>query len=470
MYFKNNLTKFGILTCAALSVSTAYAVPPLSKGTAIDASKTGLPVGGVEESTKPYDLPPGYKQKKITDRDTLTSMGLPASFGNWDMVAFGAPEGAMPGVYPNASNSVFIPAEVGSGAGVFRYDIAEGTFTTLMLGDGSGVRVADPNAWDAITNGGDYARFDPATYTPWNTLLLGEETTGGRLFEVQNPYASDIADADVRWLDKVPSMNHEGVRFDAAGNLYTIDENNTGSIYKFVPTVPGDLSAGQAFVLVVDAYAGVPSENWNSAANAASIRTGAATWVALTDADGVPLTVADPFAYVNVNGGRMAADEVNGTPYGRPEDMIIANLGNKEVMILTTTSEDAAYAIILNGDTAEVKIFADRSTMDIATGEPVGSVFNNPDNMAIDADGNIYIIEDQSPDNSDIWQAIDTDGDAVADQIGRWLTQGVTGSEPSGLIFDPNVPKRAILTVQHPSSGNDALWQVTLGNRKGQLK
>jgi hypothetical protein len=125
---------------------------------------------------------------------------------------------------------------------------------------------------------------------------------------------------------------------------------------------------------------------------------------------------------------------------------------------------------MLNGDTAQVHVFADRSTMDIATGEPVGSVFNNPDNMAIDADGNIYIIEDQGPSNSDIWQAIDTDGDAVADYVGRWLTQGVTGSEPSGLIFDPNNPERAILCVQHPESGNDALWQVTRGNRNGKLK
>lgn len=462
-----NLTKLGALTSAALLVSVASAAPPLSPGTALDGSKAGLPIGGVEEGRRPYDLPPGYKQTKITDRATLTPMGLPGTFGNWDMVAFAAPEGAPAGAYPDAGNTVFIPAEVGSGAGVFRYELGTGSFATLLLGNASGIRTADPGAWDPLND--DYSRLDPATYTPWNTVLTGEETTGGRLFEIRNPIASNVAGANVRWLSKVPAMSHEGVRLDEAGNLYTVDENNSGSIYKFVPKLAGDLSVGQSFVLKVDDYSGAASQGWDSAANASTARTGAATWVPLTDRDGNALTVADPFAYVTTTGGRLAADEVAGTPYGRPEDMVITRFGGSEVLVFTATSEDAVYSVVLNGSTAEVRLFVDRTTLDIATGEAVGSAFNNPDNLALDGDGNIYIIEDQEPDVADIWQAVDTNGDAVADRIGRWLTQGVTGSEPSGLIFDPNSPKRAILNVQHPASGNDALWQVTLGERTGQV-
>ena len=168
--------------------------------------------------------------------------------------------------------------------------------------------------------------------------------------------------------------------------------------------------------------------------------------------------------------GRAAADELNGTPFGRPEDVIIDELNGTEVLYVTATSEDAVYSIFLNSAlNAEVKIFADRSTVNIQTGSPVGVSFNNPDNLAIDAKGNVYIVEDQSPDNSDVWQAVDANKDGVAEQMGRWLTHGVEGAEPTGVMFDPNA-KRVILNMQHPESGNDALWQVTLGNRKGQIK
>ena len=147
------------------------------------------------------------------------------------------------------------------------------------------------------------------------------------------------------------------------------------------------------------------------------------------------------------------------------EDVTIGKLNGTDVLCFTATSEDAVYSVFLNSaSTAEVKVFADRSTMNISTGAPVGAPFNNPDNMAIDENGNIYVVEDQEPDNSDIWQAVDVDGDGVAEKMGRWLTPGVEGAEPTGLIFDPNT-KRAILCVQHPDSGNDALWQIPLGTR-----
>ena len=465
-----------VAVTAVLSGVSAWAVPPLSTGTALVASKE--PVAIDVEETRPFDLPPGYKQHKIIDRDTLTARGLPSTFGNWDMVAFSAPENSARGAYPDAGRSIFIPAEVGNGAGLFRYDVDTGNFVTLMhgIGGGNAARNPDPASFDPLND--EFTRLDPATYTPFDTIVTGEETTGGRLFEITTPFASDAASAGVRWLDRVPAIAHEGVRFDAAGAMYVVDENNSGSIYKYVPLTPGDLGVGQTFVLAVDAFDGQPDENWDSAANAATRRTGAARWVALTDAVGNALTLVDPFIYADAGlgvvptgtAGRAAADEVHGTPYGRPEDVVIDLRNGREVLFFTATSEDAVYAVALQGDTADVKVFVDRSTRDVATGEAVGAVFNNPDNLAIDADGHLYVIEDQEPASADVWQAVDSDGDLVADRIGRWLTHGVPGAEPTGLTFDPNVPNRAIISIQHPASGNDALWQVTLGQRKGQLK
>ena len=283
---------------------------------------------------------------------------------------------------------------------------------------------------------------------------------------MQSPFAATAVASNIRWLSKVPAVAHEGLRFDKAGVLYFVDESNTGSIYKYVPTVSGNLGNGQTFVLRVTAFTGDVTLSWN--ANLTSPRVGAATWVPITDINGTKTTTADPFQFNSTisTGGRAAADEVFGTPYGRPEDMVITTGKNgKEVLYFTATSENAVYAVVLlDQTTADVKVFCDRNTIDIATGLPVGGNFTSPDNLAIDFEGTIYVIEDQAPPVSDIWQAVDTDNNGVADYVARWLSNGVAGSEPTGLFFSPNTLTRAIVSVQHPSSGNDAIYEINFGS------
>jgi Bacterial protein of unknown function (DUF839) len=109
----------------------------------------------------------------------------------------------------------------------------------------------------------------------------------------------------------------------------------------------------------------------------------------------------------------------------------------------------------------EVKIFVSRNTIDLATGLPVGTAFAFPDNMAIDSNNNIYVVEDQPAPIADIWQTVDLNGDGVAESMARWFTLGVTGAEPTGLIFNPNDSRRALVNVQHPDSENDALWELS---------
>jgi secreted PhoX family phosphatase len=263
-------------------------------------------------------------------------------------------------------------------------------------------------------------------------------------------------------LSKVPAVSHEGLRFDKDGTLYFIDESNTGCLYKYVPKVPGNLGVGQSYALRVTAYTGDPTLNWDS--NLTSPRVGAATWVPITDIDGNKLTVADPFQYNATisSGGRAAGDEVFCTPYGRPEDMAIStDKDGKEVMYVSTTSENAVYAVVLlSNTTAEVKVFCNRNTINIATGLPVGGNFSNPDNLAIDFGGTIYVVEDEAPPTLDIWQAVDADNNGVAEYLALWMTSGVTGSENTGLMFHPNEVNTAIVAVQHPSSGNDAIWEI----------
>ena len=263
-------------------------------------------------------------------------------------------------------------------------------------------------------------------------------------------------------MSKIPATSHEGLRFDKDQTLYFIDESNTGSIYKYVPTIKGNLTNGQSFVLRVSAYEGNVTADWN--ANLTSPRVGAAVWVPMTDINGNKITAADPFQYnASFNqGARAVADELFGTPYGRPEDMVISTDKNgREVLYFTATSENAVYTVtLLSKTTADVKVFCDRSTVNIATGLPVGTALSSPDNLGIDADGKIYVVEDQAPNTADIWQAVDLDNDGVAEYLALWLSLGATGAEPTGLFFSPNVQTRAIVAIQHPSSTNDALFEI----------
>lgn len=67
-----------------------------------------------------------------------------------------------------------------------------------------------------------------------------------------------------------------------------------------------------------------------------------------------------------------------------------------------------------NLGSSNVSLFVNTSTLDQATGLPVGGVFNDPDNMAIDAKGNMYIVEDQPGGQAGIWFATDANHDGVA--------------------------------------------------------
>jgi secreted PhoX family phosphatase len=398
-------------------------------------------VDATRETTAPFLLPTGFTQTKVVDTAAIKAdPDFATTFANWDMIALDP-----------SNRYIFVPTEVGSGAGLFRYDTQTGDVVTALKGNLTGPGSTTPATWNPKND--YFASFDPATYTPYNTVLVGEEGSRGRLFEWTNPLAAPTVAPNVVWRSNIPSVAHEGVRFDSQGALYFIDESNTGSIYKFVPKTANDLSIGQTFVLKVNAYTGNASETWDSVGNAAATRTGAFTWTAVTDANGNKLTTANPFDYANF-GGRVAADELKATPYGRPEDLEIVG----DNLYLATTSENAVYRVDLKNNT--INVFANRNTIDGVTGKPVGTDFVTPDNIASDAAGNIFILEDNEPIGGDIWKAADTNGDGVADSISRWASLTVPGSEPTGLIATNN-PDEFIVSIQHPTSGNASIWKIS---------
>jgi hypothetical protein len=447
---KNPLVTGVLVACAqtALAGTDVY-FNPLTQSAAVAQIQNH-----VNELNSPWQVPVGVSYKNLTslheieadaNQSTVRVPGLGSDASMTDMSAFD-PSGRY----------IFLPHEVQFGAGLTRYDTVTDKAINLFRGDMGG----QSGNWS-----NDFGALDPATWTPENTLLVGEEWSGqGRLFEVKNPMA-DVANGEaiqVTELNSVPNVSHEGLRFNHSGTaLYFVDEDRSGSIYKFVPAVKGDYSKGQSFVLRVDNYLGNPADQAGAYPNnSPADRTGPASWVPLTDANGIALTSADPFDNTN-RGGRWAADEVKATPYRRPEDVEVGYLRNHhEALYFTATEELAVYSVEeLGHGKAIVRLAADESTLKNAGYAPTTGHINSPDNLAQDAFGNIYMVEDwPNGDNvgGDIWFLRDTNGDGVAESVDHFMSLQVKGAENTGMIFNPANPTQFIVNIQHPDSTADA--------------
>ncbi len=108
--------------------------------------------------------------------------------------------------------------------------------------------------------------------TPWNSWITCEETVeragDGRL--VDHGYAFEVpASADMGLASPVPltamgRFNHEAVAVDpASGIVYQTEDRHDGLIYRFIPTVPGQLAeGGQLQALVVRGHQSLDTRNW----------------------------------------------------------------------------------------------------------------------------------------------------------------------------------------------------------------
>ncbi len=439
-----------------LAVSTKF-----THFTPLTSSAGPLPVDGPEEATPITLSNPKWSQRTLADRRMQNNLVMNSNSGNWDMITSNQ-------TGPNAGRYLFMPFETGT-AGVQRIDTQDPNYNTRT------VTIVQPGTQGFVSG-------DASRWTPWGGYLTAEESWGtgstkGRLFEVTNPITAGQYGGDFVWRSNVPRVSHEGLVFDKDNNLYFIDELNGGSIYKYVSANPdattGDefFAAGQTFALRVGA--GGQNEGNNGPAI-----TGAAMWVAITNATGGPIV---GISVVNADGtidGRASADDndVRATGYNRPEDMELQTLADgTQLLYFNTTDSDTdasdatgnSRTYNLNLSTTVVRLFAaPQVTTNLTTGLPALGALNNADNLAIDHEGNIYIVEDRGGGvDDDIWIAVDLnkDGDLAdpGEGIARWGSNGTVGSEFTGLYFDLRNPNRAYVNIQHPQSGVDRTIEIT---------
>ena len=284
----------------------------------------------------------------------------------------------------------------------------------------------------------DWNRMDGMVWTPWRTSLppkrcvpnVCHRARSGRSTGARRPA---LRDGPAERRDgRAPGARREGtrgIRFDRAGNVYGISETAPttqvgtpprprpgGYIFKFTPDRRGDLSSGQLYALKI--------------VNDFGDRTGEAIWLPL-DRQAVQVD-ADA-----------AATAAGATGYARPEDVETAtSTGNDrnpgENLYVAVTDESRVLRIDLREpgganqhDTAFVTDY-------VRQGVNAPADFSNPDNLALDKNGNLFITEDTTtPPGMDIWVAVPNQGQhETAAQTVRFASLTDCGAEPSGLYFD----------------------------------
>lgn len=386
------------------------------------------------DATAPWKLPEGYTQYAVSDETALNIYD--GGRDDW--------------------HDMNVVNETGPMAGRFMYRTHEvrgvpegGAVSVVDLKTGESRILAQDPSWTAL---------DGIRWTPWNTIVFAEETTGGRFFEIvlNEDMMSAAAVID---HPAVGRLAHEGIDLDAQGNVYIVDEHRGrsqgceigtpcgGGIYRFVPDVYGDLSAGSLYVLKVTGPDG----------------TGQGEWVGPIDA----LTA------------RSAGSVAGGQSYQRPEDVEI--IDNTLYVAITEGPRDPnnnkelyeGRVISINLDNMQVRNFIKPDVnAPVEIGKPGEeghqSGFDSVDNLAETPDGNLMVIEDNKP--SDIWVASTrTNAFGASESVRLFASLTDPEAEGTGIYFSPTDPHTLYVNVQHSAAEDgDATWAISKSRRHGR--
>ena len=382
-------------TSLALSGSAGFVFSPL------DASAVCTPGG---DPAAPFIVPAGYTQRIVASEPDVPDA-----------------------IDMNTQN------ETGPFAGRYLYRPAEGAIGAVTVTD------LETGATRQLAFRSDWESMDPIVWTPWGTILVGEETSaqsrkdpqypnaiGGLMYEIF-PSRNDPTTADsVVARPALGAKAHEGTRIDAQGNVYGISETNPGFIYRFTPDRRGDLSSGQLYALRITTPTGD--------------RTGAAEWIPL-DRTAVQVDA------------RAAALAAGATGYNRPEDVEIATSsgnsrdGANTLYVALTGQSGPADNRIIAIDLRDPQSGSDHATAFVYDYVRIGlnapADFEMPDNLALSKSGDLYIAEDPgggSPTKKkgdDIWMASPGNGiHAPASSVVRFASLTDCDAEPTGIYFD----------------------------------
>ena len=408
------------------------------------------------DQTAPWKLPEGFTQTVVSDESDLNI--YPQGRDDWHDMNVVNETGKMAGRF------MYRTHEVRTGNGDAVVDAIGGSVSVVDLKTGESRILAQQGG---LENG--YTALDGIRWTPWNTVVFAEETSGGRFFEI---ILNDDMMSAAQIIDhpQVGRLAHEGIDLDGDGNIYVVDEYRGrsqgcngvvpcgGGIYKFVPNSYGDLSSGELFVLKVNGADGVGQGEW--------------------------VGPVDPF------NARESGSAFGGQSYQRPEDVeiigdtlyVAITEGPRDVVTETDPAQSNYGQLEFNSELYEGRVIAiDLKTMQVSNfvkpgvnapveiGKPGDaghqSGFDSVDNLAESPNGDLIMIEDNKP--SDIWFATTkTDNFGASRKVKLFASLTDPGAEGTGIYFSPADPHTLYVNIQHSAAEDgDGTWAISKKRR-----
>lgn len=380
-----------------------------------------------------FELPPTHRFQKIVQMgDTLTAGGtMPL---NHDFTGY-VPIGGSSELGYLAVNSEVIPG------GVTVFDLEFNATTRLW-------QVLASEAVDfsyfAANGAVPTARNCSGAVTPWGTVVSSEEhestvdvngdgyNDSGWNVEIDPATRTVIdqdgnGDPDKMWA--LGCFRHENVV--VAADQRTVyqgeDKLNQGFVFKFVCDSATKFVSGDHFVLQVNGTTG--------------------SWIQ------IPNTTQD-----DRDSTLQLAEAAGGTKLLRVEDV---DIGPDGKVYVASTQSSRIYRFTDNGATiSDFEVFVENQMMPITHATGVDSaMFRNPDNLAFDCEGNLWVTQDGA--GAFIWMVRPTHTNASPDI--EVFANTPRFSEPTGITFSPDC-RFMFLSLQHPDTTNSDVDIDVAGN------
>lgn len=401
---------------AALLCSGCSGREQLQKATQIASGYGPL----VEDPNGLLDLPNGFSYRLLSSLgDAMRDGGsVPDKADGMGCLPRGADEIVL------IRNHELTPQDESGGEISTGFGMVNGTFvpggTTHVVLDAETLAVKDQfrslggtirNCAGGVTPWGTWLSCEEAPVGPDHRYGKGLNKEHGWVFEVP-ANATGLVDAEP--LVAMGRFNHEAACVDPdSGLVYQTEDRDDGVLYRFVPTIPGQLNAGGR--LQAMQIAGIAdSRNWSDASMLVGQRR-AVSWIDLDE----PEAPADDL--------RLRAQRAGATLIARGEGI---HMGEEELYFCSTSGGTKRLGQIFrlipgrNGAADEIELFFE------STSE---QQFNYGDNLVVAPNGHLIVCEDQYTDVVDNHlRGITPDGRAYA--LGRLRLQ----TEPAGACFSPD--------------------------------
>ena len=269
--------------------------------------------------------------------------------------------------------------------------------------------------------------------TPWGSWISCEEIVapvGGRLarahgYNFEVPARLDRLPVEPVPLEAMGRFIHEAVAVHpASGVVYETEDISDGLLYRFLPTVPGELHrGGRLQALAVRGHSGLDTRNFDGR----SIEPGVSMPVEWIDLDHVDAPDDDL---------RYRGHQAGAARFARGEGIFYGEIGGRsEVYVACTNGGEARKGQIwryrpsrYEGQTRERE---DPATLELFVEPNDGTIIENADNLCIAPWGDIVVCEDGTGD--DYLLGITPEGEIYH------LARNLSGSgEFAGACFSPD--------------------------------